>query len=1121
MADNMFLYAGANSMRILMEQERKHWLMKTDKSKTLQDKTTGDMFKSVIDNNGGEINLSTEKLADSNDFMQELAFEVSSSSGSAILDFQSSAFTYSPSVNGLTFARIIASKYPYSYGGSVQYFSYKVKFVNCEIVTLLFGTSKTSSNVIPTKWIKTSSAPKVVVINTADNNVIVEQNLAFVSEVTNPVWYYPLTENLQPFAVTETANNEYTTSLVVSDNNIGYPLYWFTCDNSNIGPTVSINSDNVNNNGDHIIYFGAQGNASKYDVMGYVGIDGNNDATPTCATTSYFSILVHPKDNMVNFSGNIISDKRIDLSRNIVFKNTSSQTEYTIPITLSSDDGTITMNTDDVTWTYVDQTTYSIEMNAFDGNCMNVGTINTLIPFINIHLDESVPFNVDDSDYGTAGVFMSSMNPTDDIYSGYPFDISNFDGLPTWMTTDTPDHQRLAMYAIHNTPFYNPNDPTSRQVAGLLFDLGEAVTEEDLSLSDNQHGRIYYVGNDPAEYENNAKSEHPKPPRTLARICDIPTTVIQLTDISGLAPASIVDKKYVRTEASFTDDDKERVWNELSSRWVRPSNVDENNNPIYTEGQTLVFESEEDLNNVDLVSHNEFRYLLNLNPKVDINDVYISSITDGGSGYAVEDVILLIIGGFSFSIIVETVDEDGVVLTAGIGSDTPNITHINLSNFNMNSSGAGTTEEYSTSPRSGSGSGFKCVLGIQNYSNYQIKKGGIFEDLFAVVHLNDGIYFYQYIIENPVKSTLLIGTWTKGTKISNIVTSTPVTEEGNLSVEDAFVVGNIPHYRDIQVQQSENDKNTMNMICMKTNNFINIPSSYEHSPIDIDINKFYCNGETLQATATIRNPHGVSQALHEISKLYYDSYIIWRWKTNSSSDLNFEYSIIRRSLNNYISTDTMNYLPPNNLYVNTYLHTNNATTIVWNTNDDKTFIFVYDDEYTKHESYSFNNGFEINTEDFTFDNVDIKTSEDESYLTPVLFDMDGPLGKLEWNIMTTSPAHINSHDAIIIDNGVVTFNDWQIGFQRQNIEHYPIGGWRCVMPKQTKFRFVNGNQRVVPVQMDVVRRSASQSQQTIRFVKDSKGNDVSSSTLIIDTNTSTNTTHLKAFNPSTSQFEEL
>ena len=61
MADNMFIYSGANTMRILMDQERKHWLLKTDKSKTLQDKVTGDMFKSVIDTCANGIVFKHEK----------------------------------------------------------------------------------------------------------------------------------------------------------------------------------------------------------------------------------------------------------------------------------------------------------------------------------------------------------------------------------------------------------------------------------------------------------------------------------------------------------------------------------------------------------------------------------------------------------------------------------------------------------------------------------------------------------------------------------------------------------------------------------------------------------------------------------------------------------------------------------------------------------------------------------------------------------------------------------------------------------------------------------------------------------------------------------------------------
>ena len=59
--------------------------------------------------------------------------------------------------------------------------------------------------------------------------------------------------------------------------------------------------------------------------------------------------------------------------------------------------------------------------------------------------------------------------------------------------------------------------------------------------------------------------------RTVARICDIPTSIVQLTGISGVSPASVVDPKYVRSEASFSEEDKDRLYNDiLASRWVRP-----------------------------------------------------------------------------------------------------------------------------------------------------------------------------------------------------------------------------------------------------------------------------------------------------------------------------------------------------------------------------------------------------------------------------------------------------------------------------------------------------------------------------------------------------------------------
>lgn len=55
-------YLGASSYAMILEQERRHWLMKTDKEKQVQDDITGDVFHGTIDNMGSDIVIETEKL---------------------------------------------------------------------------------------------------------------------------------------------------------------------------------------------------------------------------------------------------------------------------------------------------------------------------------------------------------------------------------------------------------------------------------------------------------------------------------------------------------------------------------------------------------------------------------------------------------------------------------------------------------------------------------------------------------------------------------------------------------------------------------------------------------------------------------------------------------------------------------------------------------------------------------------------------------------------------------------------------------------------------------------------------------------------------------------------------
>jgi hypothetical protein len=75
-----------------------------------------------------------------------------------------------------------------------------------------------------------------------------------------------------------------------------------------------------------------------------------------------------------------------------------------------------------------------------------------------------------------------------------------------------------------------------------------------------EYGRVYYLSNDTIAYDNNETSSLKKPPRTMARIADIPTDTSQLVAIKGKAPTLVLDEQYQRTQVSYTMDDFCRLW---------------------------------------------------------------------------------------------------------------------------------------------------------------------------------------------------------------------------------------------------------------------------------------------------------------------------------------------------------------------------------------------------------------------------------------------------------------------------------------------------------------------------------------------------------------------------------
>ena len=151
----LFWMLGYNNLSLILDQERKHWLMKTDKKKQIQDKLTGDMFQGQIDNIGSDIIIESEKLPYKYDFISEISFATTGIQ--YILGISNSAFPHSAMVNGLMFTRILSTNYPHAVDGELQYNHYKIKFTDAKTCIIPFGGSSNSSEVYADKWIYTTN----------------------------------------------------------------------------------------------------------------------------------------------------------------------------------------------------------------------------------------------------------------------------------------------------------------------------------------------------------------------------------------------------------------------------------------------------------------------------------------------------------------------------------------------------------------------------------------------------------------------------------------------------------------------------------------------------------------------------------------------------------------------------------------------------------------------------------------------------------------------------------------------------------------------------------------------------------------------------------------------------
>lgn len=1275
---------GQSSLATILEQDRKHWLLKTDKNKQVQDRNTGDIFRGQIDNIGTDIMIETRKELEGNLNILKMKFE--DDGLNHIFESDYASFPYSAGINGFMASKITSINYPTENENTVKH--YRLQFTNYREITLLFASSADSADVIKTRWIYTDKIPNLMVMD-QDGNYTIAVSLKFNENITNVRYFYPLTESLQPFGLTKLDDDSYVTSAINQEEYIGYPLFWFTCDQSKIGPHARFSTTNEYRIGASqysIFALGNEGNASKYESKLYTLFDGEL-ATPDHTSYEDYEIYVQPKEG--NKFTHTTTDFDVFLDTTLILKNKNSISDEDIKINLIeetlNDITCITMDSD-APWEYVDKSNYKIEMGAFVDNIENY----PLTPLATVKFNTRIPFTTtNESQLGFAGIRSSSSNLVSDVYGDYPHDLNKWDGLPEWLQNldENSVQQHMAIYALHNTPWYVPDEPETRQTAALLLDPGgkdangyafdmiwrsddrfntfgfddgpvgvrfirrsknickgilglneiidaavKGYDEDDnlvfvgymyigtgsyfsiidlhswqedrndciggagriypihwygdpdkekfvitrmaatkISYSANnaydrdeeytvndigvrmelyriknldRKGRVYVLSNDDTEYANNATATEKKPDRTVARICDIPTSVMQLSNIKGVAPTNIVDPKYVRTEIGFTESDKDRLYNKLTSRWVRPTALDINGVAIVNgypiqNGNTIVFQSEEMLNLVDLVNHNDFREYTNLNPQVKPEDVTVASIATPGSGYDIGDIGLIVVGGFSFEYHVTSLTPiDNGVAEVEIHPSSETIKKISISNFDMLNNATGITDPYGTSRISGSGTGLKIRLFIPDYQDMLLKKGELFDGLFALCKCADGIYLYQYQIDRSLHITPHLGLWQRLDKISDTEDSITNKEDGSISTTDAIINATLPILRTLPVAQPIGDDEFKTPITSlqvyTTPSFVNVIdqtktpvhdaelSTENTSLTEVDLCSFYCTGiHTL--TASEKTLDGVINALKDHHTDYYDDILIWKWFSSDYRDRVFHYAHIRRSFNNLLSTDTMSLLPSNQLQHDNYVNSNPGTTIVWDVKGVGPMMWAYNPTYTKYEKYI------IDSE--TRDLKVVRTSFDWSNVK-IYWDVPNVGGYLKlvndkgvftWNVLTNAMVYTDNNayanDQPIYQQPEYTqYPDLLMGKSAGAATHKLCGNWQLIYPRINEFTLshITDGRTFTPMKMQIIRGDHLDDSGN---VVDGDGHIVNHKTLVISDTVSE--INLKLYNTESGQWQNI
>lgn len=1083
-------YLGMNNLMMILEQERKHWLLHTDKKKTSQDKRTGDMYVGTVDNKGSNIVIETNKTGRRFNIIEHIS--CADEEMNNVINPGIASFPYENALDGLLIQRIISSQYTID----SNKLHYKIKFSNCKKVIIPMSCG---GNVYPFEWIKTTTTPVLEILDPVLGTTTTTKSCGMLNDeqqLSGCSYFYPLTESLQPLPLTNLGNNQYESSVVNTDAYIGYPLFWFNCND-----LIQVNRVTFDNMNDSYFAVGNDGLGLNNFIHIYTGFEDN--LTPSGDDLSSYKICCTSDETFDDDS----SDFSKPISATITLINTDTSVSYDYDVIASSDAEFKMTMCRSVGWTYVNENTYEVDLENF-----RLLENYALTPVFDINVTLKDVTTIDTTDSGAAGIFANtgmSWN-TNTIDNQYIEGLFEFDGLPEGILERLNSGEGLFIYAIHDTP--EAGSATGKQTAAIILDPGDiAEYPENEDATAYNLGRAYLISNDPAIYENNATSEHPKPERTVARICDIPNSIAKLTNIRGLSPTIVVDKKYVRSECSYEEDDKDRLYNTLSNKWVRPihKNIEGSRiiDIIDTEDNDFVFRNSSSLEQIDLINHNDFRKKINLNPLVNAEDVTLSSIASAGENYNVDDTGIIIVGGVSFEYIVESVTPSGGVLRATVYPSDQEVgddIYINLSNFDIPvGSNIGETIAYGTSPTGSSqGTGLKIKLLINNYADIITKPGEIFDGLFALVTNADGLYLYSYHINPESENEPKLGWWRSDVKISDYDNSNINIKDGYLSLTESYINSILPIVREVPVALNSNGKRPTSIEACVTSSCINIIDK-QYTPLQnnddthsVDINKFTCDGINI-ATATTKTFESIIESIKD--KLTFDSYLLWRWVSIAdTSNKDFEYMLCRRSFNNLISNNETSFLPENELRYNKYVHTNSGTIVTWNIDEIGQMVWVYNPASVVLEKYSINEykKLNINYVNSTWENIDVIVSNQNETI-PIVDNRH----QLLWNIATNNQYQTNytptTEDKIYQQPEYIQILNIGKDVRTINQTLNPIGSWNLIFPRSQQYHLRSTTQEAdIPViEMGIVRTDNLHSDS---IFYDRNNNDVNEQTIAID-----------------------